>query len=604
MSNQSLQWDSTEPWYQQHIKDSGDCAATPSSVTHVCAECAHVYSRCNDGTLPEAFLKESLTWDKSKRLNATPTSTRLCGLWTTQNFAKNCGFFLDKEGVTYSLDVINLAIAYASEVLYAMSGRQFPGMCERIIYPGCTVDGSFFNQQRFYYYDRAYQQDLDYQRNLNGNFNNNSWGEDCCQSAVCAPDRLVLPGPIQSIVEIVIDGEVLPQSSYVVRGFNEVLRTDGKTFPKVNDIRRSPYSRKPIELVDYGNNGSGNPDCNCNPSSYVDGRCNCSKKWLDQYLIENSISCSSSITNPNTDFDTTGASPWVVEFLSRLPKQVEIINDPWFVSHLKEQNIYLMRIPATKCKDECWIYNASYVRQNGGISPNCCCQSNCTNMASTNYCCNNPGTYVTVACCVDPPVVPDPPLEDFSAITKCITPGFSDWVKNFLNHEKPSQAVEDWIIKTLDDACVTIPTVPLTPVVAIDCNDSRSKAYTWKEVPCEVDRTNIFVAGRDTCPAWLVRYFRGSCPPYSGQLAAARMAAEMCKIICDDLCFPTNLARAVVGNKQDIRFGERIKAMAGFMTGMLEVDMFLSAFNPQRINRRAYVKRADDPLRHQTLKRV
>jgi hypothetical protein len=52
---------------------------------------------------------------------------------------------------------------------------------------------------------------------------------------------LQLPAPIAAVIEIVIDGQVLPSNAYRIRAHRELIRTDGRPWPSSNNFNRSPY---------------------------------------------------------------------------------------------------------------------------------------------------------------------------------------------------------------------------------------------------------------------------------------------------------------------------------------------------------------------------
>jgi hypothetical protein len=58
-------------------------------------------------------------------------------------------------------------------------------------------------------------------------------GDNCSCSVV---HQITLPGPVNSVIEVVVDGEVLPSSSYRVDNRRFLVRTDGYGWPLCNDL--------------------------------------------------------------------------------------------------------------------------------------------------------------------------------------------------------------------------------------------------------------------------------------------------------------------------------------------------------------------------------
>lgn len=61
-------------------------------------------------------------------------------------------------------------------------------------------------------------------------------GGDCSCSAL---SEVILPGPVGAIVEVRLDGEVIPASAYRVDNSNRLLRKDGGTWPACQDMTLS-----------------------------------------------------------------------------------------------------------------------------------------------------------------------------------------------------------------------------------------------------------------------------------------------------------------------------------------------------------------------------
>ena len=57
-----------------------------------------------------------------------------------------------------------------------------------------------------------------------------------CNCTVSGPKVLTLPGPVQSVLEVKIDGEVFPSSSYRLAYHRQLIRTDGENWPASQDM--------------------------------------------------------------------------------------------------------------------------------------------------------------------------------------------------------------------------------------------------------------------------------------------------------------------------------------------------------------------------------
>jgi hypothetical protein len=114
------------------------------------------------------------------------------------------------------------AVRQASEVLYEMSGRQFPGYCQSVIRPcsnyGCWGGGP-----------------LGQQFLSEGHIVWDGWGwrgenQDPCSCGQWL-QKVMLPGVAQHVVEVLLNGAVLPSTSYRLDPDNALIRTDGGAWP-------------------------------------------------------------------------------------------------------------------------------------------------------------------------------------------------------------------------------------------------------------------------------------------------------------------------------------------------------------------------------------
>jgi hypothetical protein len=141
-----------------------------------------------------------------------------------------CCFDLDAE---YDLTD---AIQYASEILFRLSGRQWPGVCERTLYPcsgnncGCGANTWSWLRASDWNWVYAGFPSVPY-RFADGWVN--VWGT--CRGG-CNIDCFSLPGIVNEVTQIVIDGEVLDPSAYKVEAYRKVCRMDNLNWPCSNNL--------------------------------------------------------------------------------------------------------------------------------------------------------------------------------------------------------------------------------------------------------------------------------------------------------------------------------------------------------------------------------
>lgn len=132
-----------------------------------------------------------------------------------------------------SAAVTGYAVQAASEVLWALSGRQF-GLCEITLRP-CrkTCDGGTWPG-----FDNWWDAAGGGPRPLlfDGAWFNITCGS-CPGSCSCtALEETVLPGPVNSIVSVTLNGTVMATGSYRVDNHRLLVRTDGGTWPVCQDM--------------------------------------------------------------------------------------------------------------------------------------------------------------------------------------------------------------------------------------------------------------------------------------------------------------------------------------------------------------------------------
>lgn len=129
------------------------------------------------------------------------------------------------------------AAAAATEVLWALSGRQF-GLCTVTFRP-CREDCSEFPWPT----DRWTQwwpgQSWVSPALIGGQWFNIICGR-CTNGCSCGHvEEIRLPGPVHSISEIVIDGSVVATGSYRLDDHERLVRTDGGEWPRCNDLSQN-----------------------------------------------------------------------------------------------------------------------------------------------------------------------------------------------------------------------------------------------------------------------------------------------------------------------------------------------------------------------------
>lgn len=168
---------------------------------------------------------------------AAPPVTIPCDPWTTPDEVRECCIGLDPA---YDLTA---AIGFASEILYRLSGRQFPGICERTIQPcmgnncGCDLDEFWrFSPSDWWWRFQGFSATFGgvfpafpVPTGRGGFFN-----IGCCSNG-CELPCLDLPSTVNEVIEIVIDGEVLDPSAYKIEAFRKICRVDGLEWPCFNN---------------------------------------------------------------------------------------------------------------------------------------------------------------------------------------------------------------------------------------------------------------------------------------------------------------------------------------------------------------------------------
>ena len=153
-----------------------------------------------------------------------------CSQWTTDEQVRACCTGLDP-----AFDLTS-AIQFASEILFRLSGRRWPGQCNRTVYPcagdncGCMADTwSWFASSGWGWAYAGYPS-LPYM--VAGGWVNRWAG---CRG-ICHLDCVDLPGTVDEVTQILIDGVPLDPSAYKVEAYRRVCRVDGGHWPCSNHL--------------------------------------------------------------------------------------------------------------------------------------------------------------------------------------------------------------------------------------------------------------------------------------------------------------------------------------------------------------------------------
>jgi hypothetical protein len=119
----------------------------------------------------------------------------------------------------------------ATTILWSLTGRVF-GLCEATVRPcfgprehSSTYQGKSGVGRDAYWWPGLISQ---------------TWavgGCGCSRSCDCVgPSEVALPGPVHSIVEVTVDGQVVPPPAYRIRNSRWLIRVDGQVWPQSQDL--------------------------------------------------------------------------------------------------------------------------------------------------------------------------------------------------------------------------------------------------------------------------------------------------------------------------------------------------------------------------------
>lgn len=136
----------------------------------------------------------------------------------------------------------------AAEYLWNWTGRKF-GLCEVQLRP-CRSNCAGNRSSTFFGKGPHAQASPWMPVMINGSWFNLRCGS--CQQTSCScsfTDSIVLPGPVHSIQQVLIDGEVLDPESYVVEGRSLLTRIDGGTWPNCQNVYAAPDQPDTFEVT-------------------------------------------------------------------------------------------------------------------------------------------------------------------------------------------------------------------------------------------------------------------------------------------------------------------------------------------------------------------
>lgn len=117
-------------------------------------------------------------------------------------------------------ECLTSAVQMASELLFELSGKQFPGWCQSVIRP-CATGGCGWQVLS---------------RGHVVGWGGHGWdgAGDACGCGYL--QKLALPGIAQRVVQVMIDGDVLTPDQYRLDPNNELVRTDGNAWPACQNM--------------------------------------------------------------------------------------------------------------------------------------------------------------------------------------------------------------------------------------------------------------------------------------------------------------------------------------------------------------------------------
>lgn len=171
-----------------------------------------------------------------------------CSPWSSIEEVRRCCAGLNSDAD------LERAIQFASAILFRLSGRQFPGVCEKTVWPcsSCSCGTSAWTALAASGWHYGASAPSTPYRVGDGWANcwdcGSSMGSGSCAGG-CNLPTLELPGLVQDVTEVVIHGERLPRSAYALKN-RAVVRLDGGTWPCSNDLSGPfPYEDSEFDVT-------------------------------------------------------------------------------------------------------------------------------------------------------------------------------------------------------------------------------------------------------------------------------------------------------------------------------------------------------------------
>jgi hypothetical protein len=131
--------------------------------------------------------------------------------------------------------ITGAAVEAATDILWAASGRQF-GVCPIVLRP-CRRECAVAASSNWLEYGSSSWQ-WPFPALIDGAWVNLACGS-CHGGCSCsAVEEVILPHPVANIVEIRVDGQVIPTGSYRVDDFRVLVREDGERWPLCQDLTK------------------------------------------------------------------------------------------------------------------------------------------------------------------------------------------------------------------------------------------------------------------------------------------------------------------------------------------------------------------------------
>lgn len=132
--------------------------------------------------------------------------------------------------------VTGRAVRLATEILWALSGRQF-GLCTVDLRP-CRRDWLDYELWPIGWYEVLPGSTFPTPALIGGNWFNlvcGVCGETCSCNQV---SEVLLPAPVHDVTRVLVDGVTLPTSAYRLDDDRRLVRVDGAEWPRCNDLTR------------------------------------------------------------------------------------------------------------------------------------------------------------------------------------------------------------------------------------------------------------------------------------------------------------------------------------------------------------------------------